>query len=131
MGGGSGPENFGSWTPNVSWDQIQKSQISSKITEKYKSNYEFSDSRWRKNVNWIMANFIHLIRGFWPYRRQFNRNQALNHRKYVIGLKILMETQEIIIYRLVKRNPTYHKYFQILICWAGFGRKMGVVTTQA
>ena len=36
-----------------------------------------------------------------------------------IGLKMFMGTQETIIYRWVKRNPSYHDYFQILIFWAG------------
>ena len=31
----------------------------------------------------------------------------------------------------IKRNPSYHACFPILILWASFGGKMGVVTTQA
>ena len=47
-----------------------------------------------------------------------------------IGLKFIKVTQETIIYRLVKRNPSYHAHFYIQLIWAGFGGKMGVVTTQ-
>ena len=48
-----------------------------------------------------------------------------------IGLKIFMETQEIIIYRLVVRNPSYDAYVSFLIFWATFSWKMGVPTTRA
>ena len=45
--------------------------------------------------------------------------------------KIVMGTQETIIYRLVIRNPKYDAYFSFLIFYATFGGKIGVVTTCA
>ena len=42
-----------------------------------------------------------------------------------IGQKIVMQTQENIIY------PSYDAYFSVLIFWATFGGKIGVATTHA
>ena len=47
-----------------------------------------------------------------------------------IGLKILMGTQEAIIYRLVMRNLSYDAYISFLIFLATFGEKVGVATTR-
>ena len=48
-----------------------------------------------------------------------------------IGLKFIMESQETIIYRYVKRNPIDDAYFPFLIFWVIFGVKMDVATMRA
>ena len=79
------------------------------------------------------------IANFW-YLTKFSPNKAFipifGHKVFghnspicgPIGLKILMVTQETIIYRLVMRNQSYNAYFWFL---ATFGTKMGVATTCA
>ena len=47
-----------------------------------------------------------------------------------IGLKILLGTQETIIYRLVMRNLNYDLFF-VLDFWATNGGKIGVAITRA
>ena len=55
----------------------------------------------------------------------------VGHNSAIFGLIWLKsETQETIIFRLVKINPSYHAYIQILNFWTGFGKKVGVVATQ-
>ena len=48
-----------------------------------------------------------------------------------IGLNIFTETQEIIIYWSVMRNPSCDAYFSFLFFWATFGGKMGLANTHA
>ena len=58
-------------------------------------------------IEWCWFHFqnIHI----WP-----SYGQKMAHMP---RLKLLMGTQETIIYRLVVRNPSYNAYFVVLIFW--------------